>query len=249
MSNQADQPEEAGPGPESGAHGEPTAVDPASGAEMSLNELGRAYARAVGLIPEAGEESTDEETVADETVCPVSPRSILEAILFVGTDDPREPLTTRKIASWIRDVSAREISQLVREINEDYRQDESAIRIARDKQKVWLELCGDYEPVREAFYGEVRKARLSQQAIDVLAVVAYHQPTTRDHVSDLRGRDCSGILNQLVKRELLSVTPDPENSRTRIYQTTERFLDLFGLDSLEDLPQSAESLLPDADIE
>lgn len=220
--------------------------------EMSLSELGRAYAKAVGLIPDepsAEDETTADEPDNDETVCPISPRSILEAMLFVGNPEDGGSLTTRQIASLIRDVSAREVSQLVKELNQQYEQEGAAWRIEREQQRLRLVLADAFEPIRERFYGEVRKARLSQQAIDVLAIVAYHQPTTRDHVSELRSRDCNSVLNQLVKRELLAIATDPENPRIKLYRTTDRFLKLFGLDSLEDLPQSAESLLPDADIE
>jgi segregation and condensation protein B len=220
--------------------------------EMSLSELGRAYAKAVGLIPDVPLETEmagDEPAENDAAVCPISPRSILEAILFVGTTDEDQPLTTRQIASMIRDVTPKEISQLARELNEEYEEDGTAYRIQRERSMLRMVLAEEYEPVREGFYGEVRKARLSQQAVDVLAIVAYHQPTTREHVNDLRSRDCGSILNQLVKRQLLSMDADPENARSKLYRTTDRFLELFGLETLDDLPQSAEALLPDADIE
>ncbi len=228
---------------------EPDSAD--CGMEMSLKELGRTYARAVGLIPDTAEEDpeTPDEPVNDQSVCPISPKSILEAMLFVGSADDDDPLTTPQIASWIRDVSPREISQLARELDQQYGQEGAAFRIRQDRQQLRLVLGDHYEPVREQFYGEVRKARLSQQAIDVLAIVAYHQPTTREHISELRSRDCSSVLGQLVKRQLLTLAPDADNPRVQQYRTTDRFLKLFGLDSLEDLPQSAESLLPDADIE
>ncbi len=223
-----------------------------NGMEMSLSELGRAYAKAVGLIPDtpAGEanEADDDLQGNEANACPISPRSILESILFVGTPDGEALLTTRQIASMMRDVTAKEVSQLADEMNADYQAEGAVYRIEKDNNSLRMVLADEFEPVREGFYGEVRKARLTQQAVDVLAIVAYHQPTTREHISELRSRDCGSVLNQLVKRALLSVESDPETDRNKLYRTTNRFLKLFGLESLDDLPQSAEALLPDADI-
>ena len=218
-----------------------------AGIELSLDELGRAYARASGIEPEEPQEPIDAEPVAldDDAHCELSPKSILEAILFVGSTDPDEPLTTRKIASWIRGVSPKEITQLAKELQQEYEQTGSAFRVQRDRNQLRLILASDYEVVRESFYGETRKAKLSQQAIDVLAIVAYNQPIKKEEVNELRSRDCGSILNQLVKRNLVGWSPDQEKTKLKNYHTTDRFLDLFGLESIEDLPQSEEFSIPD----
>ncbi len=224
---------------------------PADDMEMSLDELGRAYAKAVGLIPDAPPDdakSVDDLAETDDS-CEVSPKSILEAILFVGAPPDVEALTTRQIASWIRDVSPREIAQLVKELNGQYQEEGAAYRIETAGERVQMVLAVPFHSLREGFYGEVRTVRLSQQAIDVLAIVAWQQPITREQVSELRFRDCGGILSQLVRRGLLSVEPGEGNTKSRLYRTTDRFLELFGLESLEDLPQSADAILPDADHE
>ena len=81
-------------------------------------------------------------------------------------------------------------------------------------------------------------ARLSQAAIDVMAIVAYNQPTTREQVDKVRGKPSGSVLSQLVRRELIAVEDGKEDARVRYYSTTERFLDLFRLDNVSDLPQS-----------
>ena len=217
------------------------------GVELSLDELGRAYAKAVGLVPDepVAVSTAEPEPIDDDAACELSPLSILEAILFVGTPEESEPLTSRKIASWIRDVSPEEITKLTKELQATYEKEGSAIRLERDHNKLRFVLASEYDPVRENFYGEVRKARLSQQAIDVLAIVAYNQPAQKDRVTELRGKECGAILNQLVKRNLLSAESPEPKSRVKIYRTTDRFLDLYGLDSLDDLPQSEDVLIPD----
>jgi segregation and condensation protein B len=217
------------------------------GVELSLDELGRAYARASGLIPdepEADDAADAEPQDDDDAACELSPRSILEAILFVGSPDPEAPLTTQQIAKWIRGVDAREIGQLARDLQDEYQRTGSAFRVQRQGNHLRLVLAEEYGVLRECFYGEVRRARLSQPAIDVLAIVAYHQPVRRERVNELRGRDCGSILNQLVKRKLLFAETESGRSRVKLYRTTDRFLDLFGLESIEDLPESEDISLP-----
>jgi len=98
-------------------------------------------------------------------------------------------------------------------------------------------LRDEFDSIRGRFYGKVREANLTQSALDVLAVVAYQQGASRQQVESVRGRPSGGILSQLVRRELLRVDRSSEKPKMR-YFTTDRFLDLFGLESIEDLPKS-----------
>ncbi len=104
-----------------------------------------------------------------------------------------------------------------------------------------MELLEEFEQVRDRFYGRVREARLSQQAIDVLAVVAYNQPVTVERVDKLLDNphmNTSRLLNQLVRRDLLSKRLTDDKPRRREYVTTDRFLSLFNLTAIDDLPRS-----------
>ena len=95
-----------------------------------------------------------------------------------------------------------------------------------------------FHPLRNRFYGRIRQARLSQAAIDVLAIVAYHQPLTSEQISRLRGKPSGHVLAQLVRRGLLRIERQQTERRTAQYFTTDRFLRLFSLEGLDDLPQS-----------
>ena len=220
------------------------------GRELSLADLGRAYAKAAGIpledISPEPEELETAQARQDELVCPVSPKSILESLLFVGLADADKKLSAKNIASWMRDVSPKEITQLAKELNEQYEQEGAAYRVEHNKTSLKMVLSEEYEAIRARFYGEKRTSKLNQMAIDVLAIVAYHQPITRERIEKIRARECRGVLNQLVKRALLSWDVDPETPRVKRYRTTDRFLSLFELDSLEDLPQSEATILPDA---
>jgi len=81
-----------------------------------------------------------------------------------------------------------------------------------------------------------RPPRLSRAALEVLAVVAYHQPVTKAEIDAHRGKDSQAVLEGLLERGLIRA----EGKHPRRYRTTERFLELFGLESLDDLPPPPE---------
>jgi segregation and condensation protein B len=88
-------------------------------------------------------------------------------------------------------------------------------------------------------YGGVREARLSLPAVEVLAIVAYRQPIPRREVETLRGHDSAALLRQLVRRGLIGIIGRAESGGNDVqYGTTPRFLEIFGLSSLEDLPET-----------
>jgi len=95
------------------------------------------------------------------------------------------------------------------------------------------------EAVRKAL--KPRPPRLSKAALEVLAVVAYHQPVSKAEIDAARGKDSGAALEGLLERRLIVA----EGKHPRRYRTTPRFLELFGLKSLEDLPPPPENKLPE----
>jgi len=91
------------------------------------------------------------------------------------------------------------------------------------------------EPVRRTL--RPRPPRLSAAALEVLAIVAYHQPVTRPEVEAMRGKNSDAVIEGLLERGLVEIVGEkPVVGRPRLYGTTQRFLEVFGLASLEDLP-------------
>ena len=225
---------------------------------FSLEQLSQAYAEALsrGEDPYAqtgpGETATaqgaaegplPDEAFEDEPgdeLCEVTPRSIVEAMLFVGRPDNR-PLSSHEIAALMRGVRPAEIDEAVEELNQIYAREGRPYYICSEGAGYRFMLHQRFEALREKFFGRVRRARLSQAAIDVLAIVAYNQPVTRDEVDQLRGKASGSTLRQLVRRELLRVERAEEGTRRPNYHTTDRFLSLFGLDALSDLPRSQDA--------
>jgi len=174
---------------------------------------------------------------ADDAACEITPRSILESILFVG-HPTGEPLTSERIASLMRGVRPAEIDDLVQSLNEEYAAAKAPYAINSVGPGYRLALRTEFGPLRDAFYGRVREARLSQAAIDILAIVAYHQPVTADDIDRRRGRPSGAIVSQLVRRDLLVIDRPAEKKAKPHYRTTGRFLDLFDLNDLSELPRS-----------
>ena len=194
---------------------------------------------AAGASSASESDQADSEDILDDAPSAVSPLTILEAVLFVGAPQ-KTKLTAKKIAALMRDVSPKEITTLVKELNESYEREGAAYRIVQEDSAYRMELAPEFEAVREKFYGEVRVARLSQPAIDVLSVVAYHQPISREQVDKIRTRKSGSLLSQLQRRQLLDVRTTDTTPPKRHYVTTEKFLKMFGLEGLEDLPQAHE---------
>ena len=223
---------------------------------LSLTELSETYAALLGSgndpyspLPEppdplgrsisdlASSPIVSATTAGQDDAGQVTPGGIVEAMLFVGHPG-NQPLESSQIAALMRGVSAAEIDDTIQELNQRYERCGAAYRIESIGPGYRMVLRPEFEPLADKFLGRVREARLAQSVIDVLAIVAYGQPISREDVDRLRGRPCGAILGQLIRRDLLRIER-PEGDRRNVrYLTTERFLELFGLDSLADLPRS-----------
>ena len=228
-------------------------MDDSEDLEPSLDQLSQAFAAAMGRVSPTKQVdvngdsdpcdsvSSAEPQTRDASVeaCPLSPKSIFESILFVGHPD-NEPIQAERVAGLLRGVPPEEIEELVQELNNDYQLQAMPFTIQVVGDGYLLELRPEYEHLRERFYGNVREAKLSQQAVDVLAVVAYNQPITRDDLETLinDSRPTQRVLNLLIRRDLLAREKSPTASTQFVYRTTERFLDLFELRDLGDLPRT-----------
>lgn len=225
---------------------------------ISLDELSQAYAAllAKGDDPyvapveqpsEVGAAADGEAELpltviagSDEASCEIAPRSILEAILFVG-HPTGEPLTSERIAGLMRGVRPAEIDELVGELNAMYMAEGSPYAIESIGPGYQLGIRPEFGKLRDSFYGRIREARLSQASIDVLAIVAYHQPLSASEIDRQRGKPSGAILSQLVRRDLLAVERTAEGKAKLLYRTTGRFLQLFGLENLAELPRGQQA--------
>lgn len=217
---------------------------PPAEAEREESEAGPVESQSVDGEPVDGEPGdraaeAEKQPPEEDDSCPISPKTILEAMFFVDNQENR-PLESRRAAALMRGVEPEEIAELIDQLNSQYAAAGCPYQIASEGSGYRMTLRDSFEPLRNRFYGRVREARLSQAAVDVLAILAYQQPLTAEKVTQLRDKSSGHILSQLVRRRLLRIERPEDKSRKVRYHTTDRFLDLFGLESLDDLPQSEE---------
>ncbi len=168
------------------------------------------------------------------TAAEITPRRIVEALLF-ATDTP---LPAAKIAQVLGVGSARDVRDHVAALNETYEAIGAAFRIE--------EIAGGYQmltlPEFNVWLGRLLRARqdgkLSGAALETLAIVAYKQPVTRAEIESIRGVAAGDLLARLRDLNLVKIVGRAEDlGRPLLYGTTRRFLEVFGLGSLEDLPK------------
>jgi segregation and condensation protein B len=164
-------------------------------------------------------------------------RGRVEAVLFLS----REPLSLRKVAQLANLTDATEARTVIKEIETRYDERQCAFQVAQ--------VAGGYQLLsRREFAQWVRPQsaqehdfRLSPPSLETLVVVAYRQPILRAEVEAIRGVACGEILRQLLDRDMLRIVGRSEElGRPLRYGTTKRFLEVFGLSNLEELPWAGE---------
>jgi segregation and condensation protein B len=172
------------------------------------------------------------ETSEQSLDSPPTLERIIEALLFVGGS----PLTPEIARGAIRGLSPAQLSEAIDVLNQQYRHQGRPYVIQPQEQGYVLTLRPRFRSVVDRLHGQAREARLSPAAIDVLSLVAYRQPISKLDIEGVRGAESGNLLRQLVRRGLLAIV---ERGNSEIaYETTSRFLELFKLGSIEDLPQT-----------
>ena len=160
-------------------------------------------------------------------------KSALESILFVWG----EPLEA-KTAAELFNMPAGDMVRLLREMAEDYESRGSGLRL-READKAF-QLCTN--PENDDYISKlctpVKEKRLSQAALEVLAVVAYKQPVTKAQIDAVRGIKSDRVLETLMRKDLVEEKGRGTGiGRPILYGTTRNFLLVFGFESLDDLPE------------
>ena len=175
-------------------------------------------------------------------------KSILESLMFVMG----EPVSARTAAELLSEPTA-DIVKIFRDLAEEYEERGSGLRI-REMDKCF-QLCTNAEndDYIRMLCTPVKERRLSQSSLEVLAIIAYKQPVTKSQIDAIRGIRSDRVIEGLMKRDLIKeLGRSSAVGRPYLYGTTRTFLELFGFESLADLPEidDADSLvLDDEDFE
>lgn len=180
--------------------------------------------------------ASDEEETSTEGLDAEKIRGVVEAVLMTSDS----PVTPGKLQALLKGVNGRDLRQAVDALNEAYAEGGHAMTIT--------EIAGGFQVVTRREFGPwVRKfhdrsqVRLSQAALETLAIIAFKQPVTRIEVDNVRGVDSGGVLRTLMELNMIRIVGRSEGvGRPMLFGTTRDFMTHFGLRSLADLPKPKE---------
>lgn len=156
--------------------------------------------------------------------------ALIEALLFVAD----EPVSIGHLAEAL-EIPPGQVEDAVQALEE--RLNGRGIRLQRMGTRLQLVTAPEAAPVVERFLGLGGRRRLSQAALETLAIIAYRQPVSRPQIEAIRGVNCDSVLRTLLSAGLIEeVGRAPTVGRPILYGTTFAFLQHFGLSRLEDLP-------------
>lgn len=130
--------------------------------------------------------------------------------------------------------------------DEDHRQRGFEIRLVAGGFRIFSR--GDYHEIVKDFLTSGQSAKLSQAALETLAVIAYRQPISRPRIAAIRGVSVDGVIRTLLLRGLIVEAGKEATTSALLYTTTHQFLDALGMNSIDDLPEIAPYLPEDADV-
>jgi segregation and condensation protein B len=211
---------------------------PAPGAEPAPVGEPAPLAPPVAAVPPR-EPEPESEPESEPDLDPAALRGGLEALLFV-VDTPVDEVT---LAEALRCPVPR-VQTLLTELAEDYDRRGSGLTLRRVGEGWRLYTREQYAGVVERHLVDGQRSRLTQAALETLAVIAYRQPVTRARVSAVRGVGVDGVMRTLVSRGLVSEVGTDPDSGGGLYATTPLFLERLGLESLDELPELG-PLLPE----
>jgi segregation and condensation protein B len=170
----------------------------------------------------------------------------IESLVF-ATDDPISVKEIQKTLEAVFDspFKEEEIEAALRQLRERYQQDGYAIEIA--------EMAGGYQFLTKPAYHntvgvylkQTTRKRLSRAALETLSIIAYKQPVTKTEMEKIRGVSCDYSIQKLLDKDLVAIIGRSDGpGRPLFYGTSDKFMDYFGLKSLDDLPKPKDFKVP-----
>ena len=210
-------------------------------AENPVEEQQPQQPAAIAEEPDGAVEDAAADDASDASADVQVDLRTLEALLF----STHHPLTAGRLAEMLELESTKPVRRAIKELNEQYITSDRSFRVEQ--------VAGGYQMLTLPDFGEILKrlhqrevdAKLTKAALETLAIIAYKQPILRADIEAIRGVACGETIRSLMEKHLVRIDGRAEiPGRPILYGTTKRFLELFGLNSLKDLPQGEEGLKP-----
>jgi segregation and condensation protein B len=165
---------------------------------------------------------------------------LLEALLL----STHHPLTAGRLGELLDLASTKPVRRAIRDLNSQYESTGRSFRIDQVAGGFQILTLPEYGPTLQKLHQREADAKLTKAALETLAIIAYKQPILRANIEAIRGVACGETIRSLMEKHLVKIAGRAEEpGRPILYGTTKRFLELFGLNSLKDLPQP-EALKP-----
>lgn len=211
----------------------PAAADASAQLEQVSSSAAEPSPETAAPAPAAAEQPEQEAAPSGDLVETDDLKKIIETLLFI-TDRPVKP---GRIADVVETADARRVREIIRELQEEYAAQGRAVQIVELGGGFQMSTKPEYGRWVRRLYNEKMTTKLSNAALETLAIVAYKQPITRAEMEAIRGVDVAGPLERLLERALVRVVGKKDTvGRPMVYGTTDEFLRMFGLNKISELP-------------
>ena len=180
--------------------------------------------------------------------------SIIEALIFASDDTiPASEIINaiKEIDGDDIEINSKDVDNAVNEINKYYEENDRSFQIVRIANGYTFATKPEYAKYVGFLSTEKSKRRLSQAALETLAIIAYKQPITKPEIEQIRGVNSDYMINTLLEKNLITIKGRAETiGRPLLYSTTDEFLKYFGLNTIVDLPKprEIEEIMKDEDF-
>ena len=166
----------------------------------------------------------------------------IEALIFISEQSIRpEEISYCLQSVFERDFSEDEINLNIQNILEKYQDDQFAVEIVKLNNGYQFLTKKKFHPVISLLQAQRSKKKLSKAALETLAIIAYKQPVTKPEIEQIRGVNCDYSVQKLLEKDLITITGKSEVvGKPTLYSTSPVFMDYFGINGIDELPQIKE---------
>ena len=170
------------------------------------------------------------------------PELYIEALIFASEQGIRiEEIIYCLQAAAERDFTTEDIKNYLKQIQQKYSNENFAIELVNINNGYQFLTKKNYHPVISLLQLQRSKKKLSQAALETLAIIAYKQPVTKTDVEQIRGVNCDYSVQKLLEKELIAIIGKSESvGKPILYGTSPLFMDYFGINSIQELPHIKE---------
>jgi segregation and condensation protein B len=208
--------------------------------DMDMEPVGEADGPVEDLPEELDGDAENSDSPGSDSLAAVDSR-LLEALLF----STHHPLTAGRLAELMDLPATKPVRQAIKDLNAQYEESHRSFRVEQVAGGYQLLTLPEFGEHLQRLHQREIDTKLTKAALETLASIAYKQPILRADIEAIRGVACGETIRSLMEKRLVNIAGRAEEpGRPILYGTTKRFLEVFGLNTLKDLPQGEDGLKP-----